>query len=144
VFIRSFELGDLTPVFDLACSELRERYTPSLFVNLHHYWPEGFILIEDLGIVQGFILGVMVSSAQARILMLAVRGDKRRRGYGTLLFHRFCAECAKKGVRYITLEVRESNIPAILFYGKMGFQSTGEIKRYYTDGEHAYKMHFFL
>jgi len=123
---------------------LRERYTPSLFVNLHHYWPEGFIVIEDLGTVQGFILGVMVSNIQARILMLAVRGDRRRRGYGTLLFHRFCAECAKKGVRYITLEVRESNISAILFYEKMGFQSVGEIKRYYTDGEHAHKMHFFL
>lgn len=144
MLVRYFDLRDLTPVFDLACSELRERYTPSLFVNLHHYWPGGFIVIEDIGTVQGFILGVMVSNIQARILMLAVRRDWRRRGYGTLLFHRFCAECAKKGVRYITLEVRESNISAILFYEKMGFQSVGEIKRYYTDGEHAHKMHFFL
>ena len=144
MFVRYFDLSDLTLIFDLACSELRERYTPSLFVNLHHYWPEGFIVIEDLGTVQGFILGVMVSNIQARILMLAVRGDRKRRGYGTLLFHRFCADCAKKGIRYITLEVRESNMSAILFYEKMGFQSVGEIKRYYTDGEHAHKMHFFL
>jgi ribosomal-protein-alanine N-acetyltransferase len=53
-------------------------------------------------------------------------------------------ECAKKGVRYLTLEVRKSNLPAIRFYEKMGFQITGEINRFYTDGEDAYRMHIFL
>jgi ribosomal-protein-alanine N-acetyltransferase len=68
----------------------------------------------------------------------------RRKGYASLLFRQFCMECAKKGVRYLTLEVRKSNLPAIRFYEKMGFQITGEINRFYTDGEDAYRMHIFL
>jgi ribosomal-protein-alanine N-acetyltransferase len=144
VRIRHFALGDLKSVFDLACSALKERYTPTLFINLQSYWPEGFIVIEDLGTVRGFILGVTVSRIEARILMLAVEKDLRRMGYATMLFRQFCMECAKKGIRYLTLEVRKSNLPAITFYEKMGSQITGEIERYYTDGEDAYRMHIFL
>lgn len=142
--IRYFALSDLRSVFDLACTALKERYTPTLFLNLQSYWPEGFIVVEDLGMVHGFILGVTMSRIQARILMLAVSDRFRRKGYASLLFRQFCMECAKKGIRYLTLEVRKSNLPAMLFYEKMGFQITGEIKRYYTDGEDAYKMHIFL
>lgn len=142
--IRYFAVSDLRSVFDLACSALKERYTWTLFINLQSYWPEGFIVIEDLGAIKGFILGVMVSRMQARILMLAVGENLRRKGYASLLFRQFCMECAKKGVRYLTLEVRRSNLPAIRFYEKMGFQITGEINRFYTDGEDAYRMHVFL
>jgi ribosomal protein S18 acetylase RimI-like enzyme len=144
VRIRYFALSDLRSVFDLACTALKERYTPTLFINLQSYWPEGFIVVEDLGTVHGFILGVTMSRIQARILMLAVSDIFRRKGYATLLFRQFCMECAKKGIRYLTLEVRKSNLPAMLFYEKMGFQITGEIERYYTDGEDACEMHIFL
>lgn len=142
--IRYFALGDLKSVFDLANSALKERYTPTLFINLQSYWPEGFIVIEDCGRIRGFILGVTVSRIQARILMLAIGEGLRRMGYGTMLYRQFCMESAKKGIRYLTLEVRKSNLAALLFYEKMGFQINGEIQRYYTDGEDAYRMHAFL
>ncbi len=142
--IRYFALSDLRSVFDLACLALKERYTPTLFINLQSYWPEGFIVIEDAGRIRGFILGVTVSRIQGRILMLAVGEGLRRMGYGTMLYRQFCMECAKKGIRYLTLEVRKSNLAALRFYEKMGFQITGEIQRYYTDGEDAYRMNAFL
>lgn len=34
---------------------------------------------------------------------------------------------------FLTLEVRESNAPAIALYQKLGFQEVGRRKRYYTD-----------
>ena len=39
----------------------------------------------------------------------------------------------RPGVKYLTLEVRVSNIPAIKLYEKYGFQSLGTRKGYYQD-----------
>lgn len=142
--VRQFSYGDLPAVCELACNALKERYAPSLFVNLYSHWPEGFIVVENQGAIVGFVLGVMVSRIQARILMLAVSPSIRRTGIATLLFREFCLACGKKGIRYLTLEVRKSNVPAIRFYEKMGFRTYGQIDRYYTDGEDAYKMQLFL
>jgi len=143
VRLRYFSINDLPAVFDLACNTLKERYSPTLFLNLRSYWPEGFIVLEEMGRIQGFVLGVMSSRIQARLLMVAVSEPARRRGLGTLLLREFQSECAKRGARYITLEVRKSNLPAIMFYERMGFQIVGDIRRYYSDGEDAYRMHLF-
>lgn len=42
-------------------------------------------------------------------------------------------ECYKKMIKYITLEVRESNIAAISLYDKFGFSTIGTRKKYYQD-----------
>ena len=44
-------------------------------------------------------------------------------------------------IKYITLEVRESNVAAISLYEKLGFTSIGQRKNYYQDnGENAIIM----
>lgn len=144
LILRRFTITDLPQVYDLACTELKERYTPELFLNVFSCWSDGFIVIEDNRQIQGFILGITISKKEARILMLAVKDDMKRKGVGTILFREFCLKCAMKGIRYITLEVRKSNLSAINFYKKLGFEITGEIDHYYSDGESAYRMHLFL
>ena len=42
-------------------------------------------------------------------------------------------ECYEQMIKYITLEVRVSNIPAINLYEKFGFSSVGVRKKYYQD-----------
>jgi ribosomal-protein-alanine N-acetyltransferase len=44
----------------------------------------------------------------------------------------------------VTLEVRVSNQAAIRFYERMGFQLTGRVSGYYTNGEDAFRMHLFM
>ncbi|MBC7107563.1 MAG: ribosomal protein S18-alanine N-acetyltransferase [Methanomassiliicoccales archaeon] len=144
LILRRFNITDLPQVYDLACTELKERYTPELFLNVFSCWSDGFIVIEDNRRIQGFILGITISKREARILMLAVKDEVKRRGLGTILFREFCSKCAMRGIRYITLEVRKSNLPAINFYKKLGFEIAGEIDHYYSDGESAYRMHLFL
>ena len=42
-------------------------------------------------------------------------------------------DCYNEFIKYITLEVRISNIPAISLYEKYGFKSLGTRKGYYQD-----------
>ncbi len=140
VYLRGFVPDDLPQVYDLACKALSERYDPNIFTDIYSYWPEGFIVVEDNSGINAFLLGVMMSSIHARILMLAVRDDRRRRGFGTVLLQRFIEACSKKGIKLITLEVRQNNPPALDFYRKLGFEVFGTLRGYYSDGEDAFQM----
>lgn len=142
--LRLFQPQDLPRVYELACTSLSENYNPTLFIDLYSYWPEGFIVLEDEGQVLGFIFGIMLSRSDARILMLAVDARFRGRGVGTVLYREFLRQCSLKGLRTITLEVRVSNVLAIRFYEKMGFQLSGRVPRYYTNGEDAYRMQLHM
>jgi ribosomal-protein-alanine N-acetyltransferase len=86
----------------------------------------------------------MISTVQARVLMLAVSSEMRRKGIGSMLMARFLEECRKKGVRVVNLEVRRGNIPAMEFYKRFGFQPVDIVKGYYNDGEDAYQMQLLL
>jgi [ribosomal protein S18]-alanine N-acetyltransferase len=142
--LRCFQPTDLPRVYELACTSLSENYNPTLFIDLYSYWPEGFMVAEEEGTVIGFIFGILLSRVDARILMLAVDQRRRARGLGTSLYREFQMQCAAKGIRVISLEVRVSNQGAIKFYEKMGFQLSGRVAKYYSNGEDAFRMQTFL
>jgi len=144
VQLRYFTSNDLFQVYELASNSLRERYNPSIFTELSPYWPKGFIVLEERGRVVGFVFGIMVSSVEARILMLAVSGEMRGKGLGALLCRNFFQECAVKGVRLVSLEVRASNLAAQRFYEKLGFVQVGVIQEYYSDKESGIAMQLYL
>jgi len=142
--LRCFQPTDLPRIYELACTSLSENYDPTLFIDLYSYWPEGFMVAEEAGMIIGFIFGILLSRIDARILMLAVDEGQRTRGLGTILYREFQRQCASKGIRVISLEVRVSNLGAIRFYEKMGFQLSGRVSKYYSNGEDAFRMQTFL
>lgn len=70
---------------------------------------------------------------EAHITNIAVDKDYRRKGYGEALLKHILDDCYKEKVKYLTLEVRVSNKPAIGLYEKYGFSSFGLRKKYYQD-----------
>lgn len=70
---------------------------------------------------------------ETHITNIAVSPQYRRRGYGEALLERLINDCYKDKVKYITLEVRISNKPAIALYTKYGFNSFGTRKKYYQN-----------
>jgi len=144
VWVRRFRASDLPEVFNIAGETLNEIYNPQFLLDLHSFWPEGFLVLEDFGEIRGFIAGILMSRTHARILMLGTSEMWRRRGYAMMLCREFIRECGMKGVRMITLEVRVSNEAAISLYRKIGFQIILQIDGYYTDGESANKMQLVL
>lgn len=70
---------------------------------------------------------------EGHITNIAVGAKWRKRGIGELLVDHLIDESQKKGVDRWTLEVRRSNLPALLLYQKKGFKIMGERQNYYTD-----------
>ena len=72
---------------------------------------------------------------EGHITTIAVKKDYLRNHIGEAIIHRIIEDCYKNNIKYLTLEVRVSNIPAIKLYEKYGFQSLGTRKGYYQDND---------
>jgi ribosomal-protein-alanine N-acetyltransferase len=85
--------------------------------------------------VAGFALSRIVAG-EAELLLLAVRGDRQKRGIGELLLNRFIEDARGRGARHLHLEVRDGN-PAVRLYYRAGFSQVGRRRAYYSgrDGQ---------
>ena len=70
---------------------------------------------------------------EGHLTTIAVKKEFLRNHIGEAIMQRIIEDCYKDKVKYLTLEVRVSNIPAIKLYEKYGFQSLGTRKGYYQD-----------
>ncbi|HBN85319.1 MAG TPA: ribosomal-protein-alanine N-acetyltransferase [Clostridiales bacterium] len=89
--------------------------------------------------------GMWMVEDEAHITNIAVHKDYRRCGVGSAVLNTLIEKCKNNGIRYMSLEVRVSNIIAQQLYQKFGFQAEGIRKRYYSDNhEDAYIMWKYL
>lgn len=63
---------------------------------------------------------------------IAVDRQYRRQGVAEAILSAYL-RFGKAHLAFLTLEVRESNAPAIALYEKLGFKQVGRRKNYYTD-----------
>lgn len=70
---------------------------------------------------------------EAHLSNIAVAPLHRRKGIGKFLLEKIIESVKKKGAKFLTLEVRVSNIDAIRLYTKMNFKVIGIRKDYYTN-----------
>jgi ribosomal-protein-alanine N-acetyltransferase len=84
----------------------------------------------------GELVGYLVISRYVdawHVMNVAVVPERRRQGIASTLFDRLFEVTASDGRRGYTLEVRISNKAAIKLYERLGFQSRGVRRGYYTD-----------
>jgi ribosomal-protein-alanine N-acetyltransferase len=87
-------------------------------------------------LVDGTVVGYMGTwhiVDEAHITTIAVDKKYLRNKIGEALIVKSLKDCYNEFIKYITLEVRVSNIPAIRLYEKYGFKSLGTRKGYYQD-----------
>jgi ribosomal-protein-alanine N-acetyltransferase len=89
-----------------------------------------YLLVEEGDEIFGQI-GVRHVLGELHITTLAVRPERRRRGYARALVG--AALAAFPGARRVHLEVRPSNAPARALYEALGFATTSLRRRYYGD-----------
>ena len=76
-------------------------------------------------------IGVQTVLDEGYINNVAVRPEYRRRGIAAALISLLAEQAQAIGLAFMTLEVRESNVPAIALYEKLGFTIVGKRKNYY-------------
>lgn len=90
--------------------------------------------------IAGFV-GLWFVLDEAHVVIIGLRESDRRKGIGEQLLISAVEQSVENDSRVVTLEVRESNEPAIELYKKYGFQEVGLRRRYYSDnGENAVIM----
>jgi ribosomal-protein-alanine N-acetyltransferase len=90
----------------------------------------GWVAQEE-GRIVGFVVVRRIAS-DLEILNLAVQPEARRRGIGTSLLQETLAWGRTFKAEKALLEVRASNLAALRFYERHGFEVTGRRPRYYT------------
>ena len=79
--------------------------------------------------------GLWVILEDAHITTLAVDPQHQRKRFGEQLLIKLIEEAIERGARWITLEVRESNVAAQNLYKKYGFTVVSTRRGYYSDND---------
>lgn len=94
------------------------------------------------------IVGFMIyelHKSLLRILNFAVAPDVRRHGIGRQMVQRLVDKLSQQRRREIVLEVRETNVPAQLFFSNNGFRAITVLRKHYDDTcEDAYYMRYCI
>ena len=92
------------------------------------------------------VVGFMIyelHKTRLHILNFAVAPEFRRRGVGRQMIEKLLGKLSSQRRVRITLEVRETNLPAQLFFKTAGFRAVTVLRAYYEDSpEDAYLMQF--
>jgi len=140
ILTRQFSPSDMPHIIKIVEESLGENYPPSLYLTIHNLWSEGFLVLLEGGKIVGFVAAIQSGSKVARVLMLAVLPQHRKKSYGKMLMKSIYANTLAKGMDTVILEVRKSNRAATAFYERQGFAVCGELKKFYSNGEDAFKM----
>ena len=95
---------------------------------------------------EGQIAGFMIyelHKSRIHLMSLAVRIEYRRQLVGSQLVAKLIEKLSYAHQNRIILEVRESNLPAQLFFRECGFRAVSVLRAYYSDTpEDAYMMQY--
>lgn len=90
-----------------------------------------WLVWEEDGRVLGYV-GSQTVLDETDMMNVAVSAQARRRGIAQALVEDLCDRLRQRGGRFLTLEVRASNAPAICLYEKLGFRQVGRRPNYYS------------
>ena len=91
-----------------------------------------YLVAREFNRIVGYA-GMWVILDEAHVTTIAVDPMHRRRRIGERLLVALIDEAMKRSARWMTLEVRKSNLGAQTLYRKYGFKDIGIRKGYYSD-----------
>ncbi len=141
--ITAMTAADLDDIMEIERSAFRAPWSRQVFVEeLDRDWAHVDILRlrEPRSPVLAFVNYWLVRD-EVHVLNVATHPGARRQGHAARLIEHVIAFANRERCRYLTLEVRRSNQPAIRLYRKYGFRPVGIRPNYYVeDNEDAIVM----
>ena len=100
----------------------------------------GMVATDEAGDVLAYACMVTIFD-EGEIPLVATHPAHRRQGYADRVLRALLDEARARGLLKLSLEVRESNAPAIALYSRLGFEVVGKRNNFYTaPHEHALVM----
>ena len=129
-FVRRAEPRDVGAICEIERECFAEPWSPDSVNDLISSDIAVCLCFEEDGKVLGY--GSFYFAAyQAQINNVAVTKSARRRGIARMILSELIKISEKLGAESVTLEVRESNLPARALYESAGFEKDGIRKNYY-------------
>ncbi len=133
VKIRPMEKQDLIQVGEIEKLSFSLPWSVNFFSlelkkkEFAHYW------VIELNEVMAGYGGYWKIKNEAHLVNLAIHPHYRRKGLGRKLLRHILEDARNNGLKIVTLEVRESNRKAQMFYEKSGFKKVAIHPHYYHD-----------
>ena len=103
----------------------------------------GMVAEHDERVV-GFVI-YELNKTRIQVLDFAVAAEYRRRGMGSQMVAKLIGKLSNQRRTRIAIEVRETNLPALLFFRANGLRAVSVLRDYYKDTpEDAYVMQYRL
>ena len=130
--IRFMTEADLEQAASIEAACFREPWSFDLLSSGYKNKWNLYLAAEKAGRLAGYG-AVCVIAGEGEIQRIAVLEEFRRQGLGRKLLDAMVAAARNRGARAMTLEVRESNDPAIKLYFSAGFRTEAQRKDYYRN-----------
>ena len=144
VQIRWMIRRDMAEVLQIERSSFEYHWTEADFLHCLRQRNCIGMVAEHGNRVVGFMIYELFKN-RLHILNFAVAEDFRLRGIGNQMVAKLANKLSQQRREFITLEVRETNLAAQIFFREQGFQATQVLRDHYQDtSEDAYLMRFAL
>jgi ribosomal-protein-alanine N-acetyltransferase len=140
VDVRSMRHDDIPAVVAIERQCFGDRWSAAAFAAELDNPSSTYVIAHREGRVVGYA-GFWLILEEAHITTIAVHPDEQGQKFGEQLLLALVDESSRRGAKWMTLEVRVSNVIAQRLYEKYGFTALGRRRGYYQDdGEDALVM----
>ena len=131
---------DLAEVMDIERNSFPIPWTDEEFISALKERNCIGMVADDGDRIRGFMVYELLKE-ELHVLNFAVAPWARKRGFGTAMVNKLLGKLSQQKRHRITLEVRETNLKAHLFFRACGFEATEVIRGHYEDtAEDAYRF----
>ncbi|MDR6983825.1 ribosomal-protein-alanine N-acetyltransferase [Rheinheimera pacifica] len=134
VAMNKFELlsrDDIAAVLRIEQAANNYPWTEAAFASSFADSYFSYKLLDNAGNILGFYIAQLILE-QLELFNICVAPTEQGKGYGHALMQHFLHEGRTRGATEVFLEVRSSNLSAIVLYQRYGFTATGLRKGYYV------------
>lgn len=132
MMIRRMEPGDVQAVAVLEAANFSEPWSANSFMEELGKDTSVYLVAYEGDRLIG-VCGLVTSFDEGEVLNVSVKKEYRKQGIALQMLKQLFQEAEKLGVKHLTLEVREGNIPARTLYEKLGFVCDGIRPNFYRN-----------
>lgn len=132
MIIRKMEPGDVETAAVLERENFSEPWSANAFMEeIVKETSIYLVAYEDNELIG--VCGLVASFDEGEVLNVSVKKTYRKQGIALRMLEKLLKEAEEKGIRHLTLEVREGNAPARALYEKLGFVCEGIRPNFYRN-----------